>query len=156
MEIKIEINNLTDSPVVKNFFQKIFRCVLSQLKLKNLENKTISLSLALVSDKEMKKMNKTYRKRNTSTDVLSFCEFEKTDELRKTTLKKIFLGEIILCYTDIKEYARKKNKNLREELGEVFAHGVLHTLGFSHSSKMFRIQKNAVKKIIENLTKKEK
>jgi len=108
MEIKIEINNLTDSPVVKNFFQKIFRCVLSQLKLKNLENKTISLSLALVSDKEMKKMNKTYRKRNTSTDVLSFCEFEKTDELKKTTLKKIFLGEIILCYTDIKEYARKK------------------------------------------------
>lgn len=156
MKIKIEINNLTDSPITKNYFQKIFCQIFSQLKLKNLENKTIFLSLALVSSEEIKKLNKIYRKRNASTDVLSFCEFEKLDELEKTRETEVFLGEIILCYTDIEEYAEKENKNLKKELGEVFAHGVLHTLGFSHCSKMFFVQKNAVEKVLENFIEKEK
>ena len=54
--------------------------------------------------------------------------------------KEIFLGEIILCYDDIKAYARKNGLSVKKELTRVFLHGILHLLGFRHGKAMFALQ----------------
>lgn len=145
MKINLEINNLAKVPIKKDFFKVITK--------KTLENsgynppaggKNISLSLAVVGKTEIKKLNKTYRKKNEPTDVLSFAEYKNTRELRSGTMrseKEIFLGEVILCYDDIKEYASKKGININKELAAVTTHGVLHLLGMRHGKKMFEMQR---------------
>ena len=105
-----------------------------------LAEKEILVSVALVSSEEIKKLNKTYRKKNAVTDILSFCEYKNQKAIREAGDNSIFLGELVLCYNDIKEYALKNQKDFSRELAKVVSHGALHLLGFSHSPKMFYLQ----------------
>ena len=148
MKITVEINNLTKSPVKKAFFQAVAKKTLENSGYKFLNppasGKNISVSLAIVSKAEIKKLNKTYRKKNETTDVLSFAEYKSSKALKRTKSKEIFLGELILCYADIKEYSKKRGLVLKRELAVVFAHGILHLLGFPHGKEMLEIQDKAV------------
>jgi len=104
----IEINNLTKIHLNKGTFSTVAKKVLSG------ENRrTENISLALVGKKEIKKINKKFRKKDKATDVLSF-------ELKDKNL----LGEIIICPEVVKEKG--------EKIEEVFIHGILHLLGYDH------------------------
>ena len=104
----IEINNLTNFRVDSKFLSTVAKIV-----LKGENRETENISLAFVSKEEIKKLNKKFRKKNKATDVLSF-------ELKE----KDYLGEIVICPEVVKE-----NK---EEIMEVFIHGILHLLGYDH------------------------
>ena len=112
------------------------------------DGKELIISLALVPDEEIKKLNKEYRKNDTVTDILSFPEYRKISEIKMAISEsrgnEMFLGELILCYDDISEYAQKEKIALNKELANVIAHGILHLLGFVHGESMFAIQ-NQVK-----------
>jgi len=142
MKLALEINNTDKSPVKKAFVEKVIRKTLAKSGYVELANKTLNLSLAWVNEAEIRRLNKLYRKKNKATDVLSFCEYEDAAELKKTAEQELFLGELILCYNYIKEYASEcsSEKELQKELARIIAHGVLHLLGFSHGKKMFAIQ----------------
>ncbi|HHD92673.1 MAG TPA: hypothetical protein ENL06_03610, partial [Candidatus Portnoybacteria bacterium] len=75
MEIKVEINNLSQSPIQDSFLTKAVKMTLRFNYFKYLENKNIIVSIALVSPQRIKQLNKTYKKRNEVTDVLSFAEY---------------------------------------------------------------------------------
>ena len=148
MEINLEINNTTSSPIGTGFFEMVAERTFAELECGFLKDKTLEISLALVAPEEIRKLNKEYRKYDSVTDVLSFPEYENIEKIKKDAVKKsddkIFLGELILCYDDIKEYANEEKLDLDEELSNVMAHGILHLLGFSHGEEMFAIQ-NKVK-----------
>jgi len=149
MKLNLEINNLAKIPIKKDFFEAVAKKILENSGDKFLNppagGKNISLSLAIVSKEEIKKLNKIYRKKNEPTDVLSFAEYKNIAEMRKIRDKNIFLGEVILCYDDIKEYASKKGINIKQELAAVTAHGILHLLGMRHGKRMFGIQEKMTK-----------
>jgi len=88
----------------------------------------------------MREINEKYRGKDSSTDVLSFSNYAGREGISKDKSKKIFLGEIIVCFEDIREYADRKKISFDEELSRVFSHGTLHLLGFSHGKDMFSIQ----------------
>jgi probable rRNA maturation factor len=85
------------------------------------------------------------------TDVLSFAEFKNLKVIKTNKGKEIFLGEIILCYDDIKAYAKKNELKTEEELAKVFLHGILHLLGFRHGPKMFALQNKFLTKLKNKL-----
>lgn len=149
MKFKLETNNKSKSPLKKVFFDKIIRETLLEVGWEFLKKKNISLSLAMVGKKEIKEINKKYRRINAVTDILSFAEYKSERDLRKGVEKnkdkELFLGELILCYDDIKEYAKKEKLNLKEECAKVVSHGLLHLLGMKHGKKMFSIQSKAAK-----------
>jgi len=145
MKLILEINNLAKSPIKRAFFQAVVKKTLAGSGYDFLKNKNISVSLAIVSKAEIKKINKTYRKKNEPTDILSFAEYKNVKELKAAKGKEIFLGELILCYDDIKEYSKKRGLVLKRELAVVFAHGILHLLGFRHGKEMFEIQDKMTK-----------
>lgn len=147
MKINIETNNKTESSVEDNFLAAVTQKTIEASGYNFLEEKDISISVAIVSEKEIQELNGRYRKNDSVTDILSFCEYETKDELQSVDDQDVFLGELILCYNDIKRYAEEKGIDLQQEIANVFSHGVLHLLGFSHGEEMFSIQKKITDKI---------
>lgn len=144
MKLEIEINNTTDSQIGDDFFEKIIQKALVVSDYLFLKEKKIVVSIALVSEEEMQRLNFENRQKNSVTDILSFCEYETMDDLKNEQAEEIFLGELIICYNDISKYADAEKISLKQELANVIAHGVFHLLGFSHSEKMFALQKEVI------------
>lgn len=149
MSLILEVNNKSKSPIGSKFLSGIVKDALEKSELCFLKSKNINVSLAIVDPKEIRKLNRIYRKKDSVTDVLSFSEYKSFDEIKKETNEEIFLGEIILCYNDIKKYSKKEKINFEEELAKVVSHGILHLLGFKHGKEMFGIQE----KVAGNIAK---
>ena len=82
------------------FFKKICRAFPKKYQF---SNKKVLLSLLLSNNKNIKKLNKVFRKKNKSTDILSFPFHNKKnlkDKLKKD--KEIYLGDIIINLNKIK------------------------------------------------------
>jgi probable rRNA maturation factor len=153
MKLILEINNTNKSPVKKAFIKKIVAMTLEKSGYFELAKKKLSCSVAWVSESEMRRINKLYRKKDKATDVLSFCEYEDANQLKDITDPELFLGELILCYNYIKESATEcaTETDLQKELARIIAHGVLHLLGFTHGKKMFTMQDDVALGIIKEI-----
>jgi probable rRNA maturation factor len=147
MKLNIEINNLSKSPVKNDFIKRVVRTTLAECGYEFLEERGIELSFSWVIEEKIRELNRIYRKKNKVTDVLSFPEFKSKKALENSLEKELFLGEIILCYNDIKEYVslKKDKKTFQGELAKVISHGVLHFLGMRHGRKMFKLQEDVAK-----------
>lgn len=89
-----------------------------------------TLSLTIISDAEIKKINKKYRGKNTPTDVISFA-YEETEKFPG----KEMLGEIYISIDTAKKQAKEQRRVLKRELQFLFVHGVLHLLGYTHETE---------------------
>ena len=85
-------------------------------------NRKAYFTLLLSNNRNIKKLNKKFRKKNKETDVLSFPY--------KSHLNKSYRGDIAICYEIIN--TRSKNTNFRIELDKIWIHGLLHLLGYNH------------------------
>ncbi len=145
MIIDLNINN----PVGCHFDKKKLKLVIADTIKKTYlksSKKRFGISIAFISEKEIKEINKKYRNKNSATDILSFAEYDnKTeieDAIKRTGSGEFFLGELLVCCDDISKYVSRKGFDFERELWEVFSHGVLHLLGYSHGKEMFAIQKS--------------
>jgi probable rRNA maturation factor len=90
-------------------------------KSKNFKKNIIFCTLMLSNSKEIKKLNQKFRKKNKSTDVLSFPFYEN---------KEIYLGDIIINLNKIKN--KKNILNFRSEFNRLWVHGLVHLFGYDH------------------------
>ena len=127
----IKINVFSDenacSKRLKNknlFFIKI--CKAFPRKYKFL-NKNISLTLLLSNNRNIKKLNKRFRNKDKSTDILSFPSNKETKILKKT-----YIGDIIISYNFIDKPKSQSVVIFKKKLIKIFIHGFLHLLGFNH------------------------
>lgn len=81
------------------------------------------LSVGFISPITQRKINKTYRNKNTTTNILSF-PFSKNS------------GEITFDLAKVKKDAPLFNMTYSKFLKYLFIHGLLHLKGFKHSSTM--------------------
>jgi len=114
----IEINNLSGVKVDKQFLKKVIQKVLRSEKKEKTE-----ISLVFVSSVKIRQLNKKYRKKDKSTDVLSYiCDKNS--------------GEIVICPQKVKKNAKKFKTNFTEELTKVLIHGILHLFGQEHEKSV--------------------
>lgn len=85
--------------------------------------KKFDLSFAFVSKREIKRLNRIYRKKDEPTDILSF-------PLDKTS------GEILICREMAKTKSVKFGMGFKNYLLFLVIHGLLHLKGLRHGSKM--------------------
>jgi len=111
------------------------------------EQENVELSLALVGNAEMQKLNAKYRRMNHPTDVLSFPMEEKL--LQETRL----LGDVIISVEQAAEQARERRRTLDQEMTTLLIHGIVHLLGYDHerSAKDARIMRRLETKILGQL-----
>lgn len=122
--INFEVNQQAGKKVSSAQWKKWFTAISKTLKIKG----TKDVSVAIVGDAEMKKMNKYFRGQNKVTDVLSFGE---ADAKIKDMSKK-YLGEIVICYPQAVKQAKKLKHSTEKEIEVLLVHGFLHLLGYDH------------------------
>jgi probable rRNA maturation factor len=97
-----------------------------------------SVSLCFVTDREMARLNRTYRKKKGTTDVLSFPWEERNRPVSLTTrakeLRGEFLGDIAISPAAARRNARSLGRSLSDEVHVLILHGVLHLLGYDHEA----------------------
>ena len=122
---------------LEQFFEK----AAIQLKLKS-----DGAAIALVTDAEISRLNKKYRKKNKPTDVLSF----PAQNSAKRPNKNKFLGDIAIAPAVARRYAQKNGRSLQTELCILILHGILHLMGYDHETdrgQMDRIERQLRRKL---------
>ena len=128
----------------KFFFEKI--CQSFPKKYRFL-NKKVSLTLLLSNNKNIKRLNKNFRKKNKATDVLSF---PSNQEVKIS--KQVYIGDIIISYNFIDKPKSQELKIFKTKLTKIFIHGFLHLLGYDHIKnkdhiKMLKEEKRIYKSV---------
>ena len=106
-----------------------------------LKNKNINFSILLAGNNEKKLLNKKFRKRNKSTDILSF-PFYAPNKLKKTKKKDIYLGDIIINFYKIEK------GNFKKHFDQLWIHGFLHLIGHKHKKDTDFYKMNKAEKLI--------
>jgi probable rRNA maturation factor len=89
--------------------------------------KKVSLTILLSNNKNIKKLNKKFRKKDKSTDVLSF-PFDKKLNMKKST----YIGDIAISYEFMNKPKTLSSLEFKNKLTKIFIHGFLHLLGYDH------------------------
>ena len=153
----IKVNVILNNINWKRYLRNPNRFIDKKITLLNKKNKlfkknTLICSLLLSRSKEIKNLNKKFRKKNNSTDVLSFPFYEKNqlnNKIRKE--KEVYLGDIIINLNQVK---KKNNKaKFKEELNKLWIHGLLHLLGYVHKSNSQYLQMQKIEKKFSYLIK---
>ena len=99
------------------------------------------VTVCLVSDKEMARLNQNFRKKKGPTDVLSFPTVVRQRPLRlqrksnaTNSAKREYLGDIAISPATARRYAKNNGRLLASELRVLILHGVLHLLGYDHET----------------------
>jgi probable rRNA maturation factor len=111
------------------------------------------ISILLTGTKNMKNLNKKFRKINKDTDVLSFPAEEKNFFKKNLKLKKkVYLGDIALSYQYIEVITKKQNISFDNYFKKMLVHGVLHLIGHEHDSlKKYKKMNLLEQKIIRSI-----
>ncbi len=104
------------------------------------QQKVLGVSLALVDDANIHKLNKEFRGKDKPTNVLSFPAYESVQELRETldlapedVLEELAsLGDILIAYQTVAREADEQGKSLYDHFCHLLAHGWLHLWGYDH------------------------
>jgi len=150
IKINVITNNNNWYRIIKNPVNYVARKIDKINRSENLFfKKKIYCTLLLSDNKEIKNLNKKFRKKNKSTDVLSF-PFQARNELNNLLKKEkeIYLGDIIINFNKI------KNKNLnsfKSEFDRLWIHGLVHLFGHDHKKEKDFLKMNQVEKKYLNL-----
>jgi probable rRNA maturation factor len=100
-------------------FEKLIRKILKREKAKG------KVNLVLMTDKEIRKLNRKFRGKNKATDVLAFPMGEAG-----------ILGDIAISTETAKRNAGRFGVSYRSELKRLVIHGALHLLEYKHGKEM--------------------
>ena len=141
---KIRKKNIFFSSLV-SFFPKKYRFI----------KKKVSLTILLSNNKNIKKLNKRFRNKNKSTDILSF-----PSEKKLNIQKFPYLGDIVISYEFMNKSKTSSNLEFKDKVIRIFIHGFLHLLGHNHTKlkdfkkmlleeeKIYKVVKTKIAKIV--------
>jgi probable rRNA maturation factor len=111
---------------------------------KRLRVPTGALTVALVSDLEMKRWNRAYRGKNRPTDVLSFPlenaprtatkPAQCSSSSNRAKAKELYLGDIAIAPAVAQKNARRFGRTFIAEMRILILHGILHLMGYDHET----------------------
>jgi len=115
----------------------------AQKILASLKQNRAELSVALITDREIEKLNRKYRNQPKPTDVLSFPAGELLGG------RHPLLGDVVISVERAEEQAKAGGWTLMEEIDRLLIHGILHLLGYDHerSKKEALVMRSMEKKI---------
>ncbi len=134
---KIKKADIFFNTLVK-FFPKKYRFI----------KKKVSLTVLLSNNKNIKKLNKKFRNKNKTTDVLSF-----SSERKLNVKKSPYIGDIVISYEFMNKPKVSSILEFKNKVTKIFIHGFLHLLDYDHLKlkdfKKMLIEEEKIYKTIE-------
>jgi len=97
---------------------------------KVIPTKAAGVTVAFVSDRAMRELNRLWRHKQGTTDVLSFPveqdEFEKAEGSS--------LGDVVISVEQAARQAKENGLTLDQEIAQLILHGLIHLCGYDHST----------------------
>jgi probable rRNA maturation factor len=112
-----------------------------------LDHERHELSVALVGDREIRRLNAKYRNKDYATDVLSFPVIEAGPE------STLLLGDVVISVDRAVAQAKERGRKPIEELTMLLIHGIVHLLGYDHerSAREARVMRRLERKVYQAL-----
>ncbi|MBX5482336.1 MAG: rRNA maturation RNase YbeY [Myxococcaceae bacterium] len=107
--------------------------------LSKLELEDVELSISLVGDRAIRRLNRIWRHKDKATDVLSF----PAGELPRGVPGPKPLGDVVISLDTAHRAARAYERTVEDELRRYLAHGLLHLLGYDHEQSAAAARKMA-------------
>lgn len=94
------------------------------------------VSVSVVGDRKIRRLNREYRGEDRVTDVLSFGYGDRPDyDLSDKGKPTLQLGDILICLPQVKRQSRLGGGSLKDEFALLVVHGTLHLLGYDHATE---------------------
>lgn len=90
----------------------------------------VEISLAIIGDRKMRVLNKKYRDKEGTTNILSFPLSE--GEATVVPTDKMRLGDIVISYPQVIKESARDDMLVDDKVDELIQHGLLHLLGMHH------------------------
>lgn len=129
----VEINNTTKEDIDIDLVQEVAEKFLKEYKKEDMD-----VSIAFVGSDEIRKLNKQYRNKDSVTDVLSFegdTSAGFTPKDGQAVQGDNSLGEVIICFDQIKKQAKELGNGEKDELVFILIHGLLHLIGYDDETE---------------------
>jgi probable rRNA maturation factor len=112
------------------------------------------LTVSIIGDRKMKSLNKDFRGKDQTTNVLSFnpTEVEKLPHFHQPETEALYVGDIAVSYPVAVEEAITENVLVDERIAFLVVHGLLHLFGYDHEEGNDALQmENLEDKIMRSL-----
>ena len=100
-------------------------------RLHRIDNEISEVSIAVVDDDSMRNLNRKFRRKNKTTDVLTFPADESDADPH---VKGRPLGDIVISIDQARRQAAEQKHSLATEIRYLILHGTLHALGYNHAT----------------------
>jgi probable rRNA maturation factor len=100
-------------------------------RMERLPNEVSEVSIAFVDDDGMRELNKRFRAKDKTTDVLTFPADDSYGDPAQDGRP---LGDIVICVDQARRQAADEKHSLAMEVRYLIVHGVLHALGHDHET----------------------
>ncbi len=159
--MKINIEYIDDENNVKDFdFEETARMIIAKVLEKHNFKYDADVSLSVVSEDEIRELNKEMRKLDKITDVLSFpnINFETEADFSVIDIDAnyydyfnpesdaVILGDIVICYKRAVEQAESYGHSVIRELSFLTAHSILHLIGYDHENDDERMRMESMQR----------
>lgn len=104
----------------------------AEAALKMCRHGPCAMTVLITGEEEIRVLNRTYREIDAPTDVLAFEGI--TPGFVMPTQLPDYLGDVVICYAIALSQAEEQGHSVEAELALLTVHGVLHLLGYDHTS----------------------
>ncbi len=124
--MRVLISDKAYEGIEKDYEQAARLCLESE----GIEPENVEISVAFVSNADIKELNTTYRGIDSVTDVLSFPQYEGIGDFPKTG--DIFIGDVVISPDRAYEQAKEYGHTSEREFVYLFVHSMFHLMGYDH------------------------
>lgn len=90
----------------------------------------VELGISLIDAAEQQRLNRDYRGKDATTNVLAFPAWEPGSRLPPDA--PLLLGDVVLALETVEREAIEQDKPIADHLRHLVVHGILHLLGYDH------------------------
>ena len=120
------ISYSTNFPISDSLEEKLNKALSYIFKEEGITDSSINLKI--LTDEDIKELNKKFRNKNTTTNVLSFSNEDVSKSITGN------LGDIAISYEFVERESKEHKKNFDDHMIHMLVHGVYHILGFDHEN----------------------
>jgi probable rRNA maturation factor len=138
-------------PVDRLAIMRLVSGVIAAVEARQIAPASVALTVAFVRDKTIRELNRTYRGKDSATDVLSFQAGHRGSDAGASS--GIYLGDVVISADAALRQASDGHHEVAREVNELVIHGVLHLCGYNHETdggEMNRLELKLRRKLLDS------